>query len=216
MKRDLRLLAGAAFGLLLSLSSVGIGVWLGAIHTAEDLDMFTLSLLSVIGSWLSGVATLVAVVVALYIANKQLRTTYLYDSVRVMHHAMMVVNDLRGRLLYFRTTLVEGGRPLVALTNNASMISKRYESLFDRDLCKVLPGPVIDKISGMSGSFFGIEAMTTYVASSLRNELHTMLGTPLIDIEVQKASVSSLLAELDELFSMLQHERSLLEERKAR
>ena len=216
MKRDLELFSGAALGIFVSLSSVGIGVWIAAGHTAEDLDKFTFSLLSVIGSWLSGIATLVAVVVALHIANKQLRTTYVFDSVRVIHHAMMVVNDLRDRLHYLQITLTEGGRPLVALTSNASIISKRYESLIDRDLCKVLPGPVIDKISSMSGSFFGIEGLALGVASSMRNELHTMLSTPSAGVEVQNAAMSSLLAELDELFSMLQHERSLLEAREFR
>src|SRR5262245_10553750 len=133
MRINFGLITGFCIGLIATLFAFGLGIWTATSHTAEDLDKFAISLLSMLGSWVSGIGTLGAIIAALYVAREQIRDNKVQDAVRCIHHAMAITNDLRGRVHYLRTTLAEGGRPLIALTANAESISRRYEALYDRD-----------------------------------------------------------------------------------
>jgi hypothetical protein len=210
MRVDYKLVAGFAVGLVTSLLSFGVGIWMATGHTADDLDKFAFSLLSMLGSWVSGIGALGAVVVALYVAVMQIRDAKMQDAVRCIHHAMAIANDLRSRVHYLQTTLVAGGRPLAALTLNVEAISRRYEALYDRDLYRHLPGPVIDKITGMSASFFGIETLATGIASALKNEQHAQLRPAQNVGEAQINAFELLVKDLDDLFTELQVERKKL------
>lgn len=211
MRFDYRLFSGLAFGLIVSLLSFGIGIWTSAGHTAEDLDRFAFSLLSTLGSWLSGIGTLGAVVIALYVPVMQIRNAKVQDSVRCIHHAMAIAIDLRSRVSYQQMMLVEGGRPLAALTLNVDTMSRRYETFYDRDLYKHIPGTVINRITEMSASFLGIEALTIAIASMLKNDLHARLPCMPTECIDQAKAFESLLKDLNELLKELQLERSKLE-----
>jgi hypothetical protein len=203
MHKDHRFIAGIAFGFVVCLLSFGVGIWVAVGHTAEDLDKFAFSLLSVLGSWVSGIGALGAVVVALYVANKQIRDAKIQDAVKCIHHSMAIVNDLSARLKYLQTTLVTGDRPLAALTRNAESISRRYEALYDRDIYRHLPGSVIDQITNMSASFFGIDALVACIASALKNEPHFQLKSGSQVDDVQLAAFATLQSDLDDLFTAL-------------
>ena len=207
---DYKLAAGLAVGLITSLVSFGIGIWMAAGRTAEDLDKFAFSLLSMLGSWVSGIGALAAVAVALYVASMQMRDAKMQDAVRCIHHAMAIANDLRSRVHYLQATLVDGGRPLAALTLNVEAILRRYETLYDRDLYRHLPGPVINRITGMSASFFGIEMLAAGIVSELKNEQNASLRPARNVGEGQVQAFDLLAKDLEDFFTELQVERSKL------
>ncbi|PKO77739.1 MAG: hypothetical protein CVU21_06745 [Betaproteobacteria bacterium HGW-Betaproteobacteria-15] len=101
--------------------------------------------------------------------------------------------------------MIEGNRPLGALTQNADTIEKRYEALYDRELYRFLPGDVIDAIGAMSGSMFGLSALVAGIASAFDNKAHQMLPP---DKSNSRAAIvhecESLEVQLDGLFSRFQ------------
>lgn len=208
---DKKILISAIVALLTNTISLTAGLWLGAARTAEDLDKFVLPLLSMLGGWVSGIGSLAAVGVALYIAGIQIRDARVQDAVRCIHHAMALINDLKSRVKYLQRTLVEGGRPIAALTQNMDAISRRYEALYDRDLYRHLPGSLVEKITGMSGSFSGIDALVTGIASAFKNEQHAYLPSNRNPTETQDKAFEQLIKDLDDLFTGLQVERSKLQ-----
>lgn len=121
---------------------------------------------------------------------------------------MAVINDLRGRVRFVKIALTEGNRPLIAVTQNAEAIQKRYEALYDRELYRYLPGEVIDAIVAMSGSVFGLSALVAGLASALGNSGHYMLpaGTS-IDRGTLGQSISDLESELGALYSQFENLR---------
>ena len=119
-----------------------------------------------------------------------------HDIVRVTHHCIAVINDLRGRVQFMKLGLVDGNRPLVGITQNAEAIQKRYEALYDRDLYRYLPGDVIDAIGSLSGSIFGLLVLVAEVTSALP-EKQGLILTLADSIKRQR---------LDELFSVLDSE----------
>jgi hypothetical protein len=135
-----------------------------------------------------------------------------HEIVRVTHHSMAVINDLRGRVRYMKIALSEGNRPLVALTQNAEAIQKRYEVLYDRELYRYLPGTVIDGIVALSGAVFGLSALVAGVASALDGKEHAV--TPAgnsTDRSVLVQAISELESELDALFSQVENLRATVE-----
>lgn len=127
------------------------------------------------------------------------------DVVRCIHHSMALVNDLRSRVGYMKLALVEGNRPLGALTQNADTIEKRYEALYDRELYRFLPGDVSDAIGAMSGSMFSLSALVAGIASAFDNKAHQMLPP---EKSGSRAAIvqacESLEVQLDGLFSRFQ------------
>ncbi len=134
------------------------------------------------------------------------------DIVRVTHHTMAMINDLRGRVRYMKIALSEGNRPLVALTKNAETIQNRYEALYDRELYRYLPGSVIDTIVSLSGSVFGLSTLIEGVASVLGGKGHAVI--PPDDATNREGliqTISKLEFELDALFSQVESLRSTVE-----
>ncbi len=134
------------------------------------------------------------------------------DIVRVTHHSMAVINDLRSRVSYMKITLSEGHRPLVALTQNAETIQRRYETLYDRELYLYLPGSVIDAIGALSGAVFGLSTLVAAVASALDGKGHLIIpsgNTP--DQLALVQAISNLESELDALFSQVAGLRAAVE-----
>lgn len=98
-----------------------------------------------------------------------------HDIVQVTHHSIAVINDLRGRVHYMKIALSEGNRPLIALTQNAEAIQRRYEALYDRELYRYLPGSVIDAIVDLSGAFSGLSILVAGLASALDGKEHLII-----------------------------------------
>lgn len=218
MRKFVRFAVGAATGLVIVAVAFGLGMWSAAAHTADDLDKFGFQLWTLVGTWVSGLATLAAVIAALVIAHRQAEisnnqiaeqrlTDHVDEGVRCLHHSMLVVNDLRNRVPYLKKCLVEGGRPLAAIRLNAQALQRRYESLHDRELYRHLPGPTIDKIGALSGDFMGIEVlvdMLTAIHNGVSNAPVAALGHPPENFEY-------LPAALDELYTALEEERVKLD-----
>ena len=183
--------------------SFAIGASFVANVPGDDPNKLVIPLLTMLGGWVSGLGTLIAVVASLYIAHQQSTDSRKQDAIRCIYHAMALVNDLRSRVHSFETTILNGGRPLVVLTRNAETIVRRYETLFDRDLYKHLPGHVVDQITGMSGSVFGLEIVTMMQSASLGDKPNFILPkrTPSED---ELSPCTKLLKDLDALFTELQ------------
>lgn len=199
----LRLFIRATLVVFIAFISFAIGAAFVAQVPGDDPNKLVIPLLTMLGGWVSGLGTLIAVVASLYIAHQQSTDSRKQDAIRCIHHAMALVNDLRSRVGYFETTVLNGGRPLVALTRNVETIVRRYEALLDRDLYKHLPGNVVDQITGMSGSVFGLETWTMVQSASLGDKPNFILPkrTP---SESATIPCTKLLKELDEMFTELQ------------
>ena len=133
------------------------------------------------------------------------------EIVRVTHHTLALLNDLRGRVHYMGTMLSEGNRPVVALTKNAEYIQKRYEALFDREIYDHLPGPVIDRIIGLSGSVFGLSVLAAELASTLGRKGYVPSPNNTNDRVKLVQSTSKLGSELDDLFTAVSSLRTQVE-----
>lgn len=134
------------------------------------------------------------------------------DVVRVTHHSLAVINDLRGRLRYMRIALLEDSRPLAAIRQNAEALQLRYDCLYDRDLYRYLPGPTIDAITKLSGSFFGMSVLVATLSSSMDGKEH--LSVPVVESKARTSlteAFTSMESELDSLFSQIQAIRASVE-----
>jgi hypothetical protein len=105
--------------------------------------------------------------------------------------------------------LIEGNRPLVALTQNTEVIQRRYEALYDRELYKYLPGDVVDAIVGLSGSVAGI-CMLTATATSVTGGIshNPILSKTRTDHPELFQGITKLEAKLDQLYDQIEKLRS--------
>ena len=194
----LQLKAFIAIGLLVcALLVFSMGVAVGAVYSGNDFNNILMPFLSMTGSWASGIGALVAVVAAVQIATAQMKDARLQGSVRCAHYAITLVDDLLARVEYKRRMLAEGGRPIAALFVNADAIDRRYEGLFVQEQYLYLPGPAIDIMKRLSGSFFCLKVMTEYLQSSLTAAPHTVLPANL-------GSAKAICTQLDDLLTELQ------------
>ncbi|MFK3738306.1 hypothetical protein [Massilia sp. TN1-12] len=195
-------------------ASIAIGtsvaLWRNAVHASTETEYkIWLDMLSLLGSWTSGIGAVVAAWVALHIANQQRRDSILLDRVRALHHTMAIVNDLRLRVHYLGKSLKEGSKPLAAITGNSLALMRRYEALYDRDLYSGIDGTIIERITKLSGSFFGIETAVAVISSHLDHKAHVNIpplganGAPPTD---------KLYNELDDLYTALEESRKNLEQ----
>lgn len=124
------------------------------------------------------------------------------DVVRCIHHSMALIKNLQNHVGYMKLALAEGNRPLVALTQSADAIQKRYEALYDRELYQFLPGDVSDAIDAISGHVFGLSALVAGIASALDNKEHQMIPPTTSGNRTSLIQVAEALeAKLDALFS---------------
>lgn len=203
--QKLSLIAGFFLGsVTVSILSAALGFAFGVDSTGEGLNQNIIPILSMVGGWISGGGALFAAVVALRIAENQAKHEHQQDAIRCIHHSLAIINDLRGRVYSMRLMLTEGRHPLAALTKNAETIQRRYESLYDRDIYRHAPGHVVDLITGMSGSFFGLSVLVDGIASSQNIAPHKPISLP-SDGSTQSISSTLLKLEgqLDELFTQL-------------
>lgn len=162
-------------GVLIGTLGFCLGASMTAYENGDDLNKFVLPFLSMVGTWVSGLGALAAVFAALRIASRQAAEQRIQTTIKCVHHSMAVVNDLRSRVRYQRMVLSRGGVPLAALTTNASGIEKRYEALYDREIYQYLCGSLVDRITTLAGSVFGLYALSIAVAAKLENQPHTTI-----------------------------------------
>lgn len=201
--QKLSLMAGVVLGFVtVAILSAALGFAFGVDSTGEDLNQNIIPILSMVGGWVSGIGALFAGVVALWIAENQAKHEHQQDAVRCIHHSLAIINDLRGRVHSMRLMLTEGRRPLAALTKNAEAIQRRYEALYDRDIYRHAPGHVVDLITSMSGSFFGLSVLVDGIASSQNIAPHQPISLPSDDsTQPIFSTLFELEGELDELFT---------------
>lgn len=206
------LAVGAVLGAAtISILSAAIGFAFGVDTPGDDLNKNVIPLLSMVGGWVSGIGALVAAIVALKIAENQTKHEHQQSAVRCIHHSLAIINDLRGRVHYMRLMLSEGKRPLLALTRNAGGIEKRFEMLFDREIYRHVPGHIVDAITNMSGSIFGLSTLAEGIASAVNIKPHDHIPAP--TDEARQPIIIKLKQiedELDELFTQFAKVREQL------
>lgn len=163
-----------------------------------------------LAAWVQAIGATVAIGIAIWVPYQQKLQAVLEGKVRSFHHAMAIVNDLRGRVTYLHQIYAEGNRPLAALTTTSATLLRRYETLYDRDLYAFMPGPIVDRITAMSGSFNGIEASVALRSSQLDNKPHAMLLPHAWPEGV--SPFEQLYQNLDDLFTHLEAEANALRE----
>lgn len=134
------------------------------------------------------------------------------DIVRITHHLLSVISDLRSRVGYAISTLREGGKPLIALTENAAAIEKRYEVFFDREVYRFLSGETVALIGCMSGHVFGLATLAKALAEIYSGKPNIIISAS-EDLTSKNAieGLESLLKDLDVLDSQIRQLRGTLE-----
>lgn len=131
------------------------------------------------------------------------------DIVRVTHHLLIVISDLRDRVGYAIGMFRDGGRPLIALIENAAAIEKRYESLLDREVYRFISGETIGLIGSMRGHVFGLAVFAKGLDQDKPNTI-----IPTSDDPTRKKMIEgleSLLKGLDVLDVQVRQLRGTLE-----
>ncbi|MCS4509121.1 hypothetical protein [Xylophilus ampelinus] len=129
-----------------------------------------ISVLSMVGTWFAGVGAIYAAWTALRIAkdqtksakvlvDRQIHAVRISDAIKGAHHSIAVVNDIRGRITFIEQCFIRGDRSIIVFITAVEGLLRRYESLYDRDLYRSMPGPIVDQITGLSGRTFGLEAV---------------------------------------------------------
>lgn len=128
---------------------------------------------------------IIAALLVVRVANRQITYGTLtraddkrQDLVRVTHHLIAIIQDMRQRVGYLHS-LLDGGKatPLV-LDQITTTIERRYESLMEPDAYKYLPGPCIDIIVSISGSIFGLATMAKGVSQmAAANPIYSATGS---------------------------------------
>lgn len=174
-----------------------VGVAFGAVYSGDDFNSILMPVLSMTGTWASGIGALVAVIAAVQIATSQMKEVRLQGSVRCAHYAITLVDDLLNRVEYQKKMLAEGGRPIAALFVNADAIARRYEGLFVQEQYLYLPGPAIDTMKSLADGFFGLNVMTEYLKSLLTAAPHTSLPANLESAKPICEQLDALCRDLD-------------------
>lgn len=159
-------------------------------------------------------AVLVATVASRLLTHNKIVREYdrQQDIVRITHHLIVVVSDLRDRVRFAVSSFRDGGRPLISLIENAVAIEKRYEVLIDREAYCFLSGESMELIGRMSGHVFGLAVFAKALAEIFRDKPNTMIPTS-EDPEREKMieNLGSLLKDLDALEDQIRQLRGTLE-----
>ena len=80
-------------------------------------------------------------------------------------------------------------------------ILTRYETLFDRELYRYLPGPIVDQIKEMSGSITGLNIMVTLIATQYQNNPNAHVVVPAAR---EPKPFEDLFSDLDDLYTAIE------------
>lgn len=159
-------------------------------------------------------ALLVAKVASRFLAHNDIvrEDNRRQDIVRVTHHLLVVISDLRDRVGYAIGMFRDGGRPLIALIENADVIEKRYEVFLDREAYRFLNGETAELIGRMSGHVFGLAILAKALAEIYRGKPNIII--PASEVQTSKKVIEGLellLKDLDVLDAQIRQLRGTLE-----
>jgi hypothetical protein len=171
-----------------------------------------------LAAWVQAVGSIAAIIGSFAVAEKSHRDAIERDRqtavenefnrrrqniVRITHHLIATINDMRSRVHYVETTLTRSDRPLAAVIANVKVLQTRYESLFDREAFEYLPGPAIDLLSNMSGSFFGMLTLFGSLEGFVQKNPGLLFKNEGEDRSKLIDSTKKLFGELDALLDMV-------------
>lgn len=167
-----------------------------------------------LAAWVQAVGSIAAIIGSFSVAEKSHRDAIERDRqtavenefnrrrqniVRITHHLIATINDMRSRVHYVETSLTRSDRPLAAVIANVKVLQTRYESLFDREAFEYLPGPTIDLLSNMSGSFFGMLTLFSSLEGFVQKNPGLLFANDGQDRSKLIDSTKKLFGELDAL-----------------
>jgi hypothetical protein len=133
------------------------------------------------------------------------------DVVRITHHLLAVLMDLRQRVRFSVRALREESGPMIFLIENVNVIEKRYEVFLDREIYRFLAGETIELIGRMAGPIFSLAAFTKALAEICRDN-SAIIATSGGDAANESIKqLESLLKDLDILEEQIRHLRGTLE-----
>lgn len=133
------------------------------------------------------------------------------DVVRITHHLLAVIIDLRQRVKFSVRALREENGPLIFLIENVNVIEKRYEVFLEREIYRYLTGETIELIGRMSAPIFGLAAFTKALAEICKDNsaIIKTSGSDAANGSIQQ--LESLLGDLDDLEEKIRQLRGTLE-----
>jgi len=135
------------------------------------------------------------------------------DIVRITHHLIAIIMDLRNRVEYSKDSFKKSVEPPVSVIvsiENAVVIEKRYEVLFDREAYRFLSSESVELISRMSASIFTLVVTTKSWSVGGEDKRSALLAS--ISTTEQDEAVAMLDALLKDLNALEQQVRQLREE----
>lgn len=139
------------------------------------------------------------------------------EIVQVTHHLIAITKDLKQRVGYVKKLLSDGDKPAFALVEIAKSVESRYESLYERDLYRYLPGNCVDIITNISGSVYGIITLAIGIdVVTSQNKMTALKDIPNNGTKPPIESITKLEAELKELIDELFSLRTSLEKEKSK
>jgi len=188
----------------------------------DEYEKYGFQIASVAGSWVSALATLAAVIAAMYAVWAQIResrrlaaeeriASIFHSRGACFSHSMAVINQLRGRLKFIQRTIIEGGRPAFAIPANANKLSSLFDQLLDRENFHHLPGPIVDAIGDLAGSIFGVEMLAQGIfLPYAENQARMLPARP--DLAGLSETFNETDKKLDDLFTMFENSRKEVDE----
>lgn len=134
------------------------------------------------------------------------------DIVRITHHLIAIVSDLRNRVEFAVNSFRDGGRPLIVLIENAVAIEKRYEVLLDREAYRFLSSESVVLIGRMSGQIFSLALVAKTFAEMFRDNSNVLIPaseSPSTGKMIE--GYESLLNDLDALEDQIRQLRETVE-----
>lgn len=165
--------------------------------------------------------TLTSAMIVTRIANRLIEKEKIFreenkiiEIVQITHHSIAISIDLKQKVGYAKTLLSNGDQPAFAFLEIAKSIESRYESLYEKDLYKYLPGKFVDIITNISGSVFGLVALANgiNIATSqnrmvaLRNFPNSANNNPVENFNTLEQNLQELIDLLFDLRTSLKQE----------
>jgi hypothetical protein len=139
--------------------------------------------------------------------------------VRVTHHLIAIVSDLRTRIQYTQTKLYDEKTVPVVLRSNAQTISNRFEQLYERDNFEHLSPEATRAIHDLSGAIFGLTALMQELAAMReRNPDPAYIASHILPMALQSKQATTfetMVTDLNRLEDDLRQLRSTIEQKKS-
>lgn len=127
--------------------------------TSSCLDNFFSSISTLTKNSIPLLAALLATLVAdrhLIHNSIMLENERIFEVVQVTHRYIAITQDLESKIAFLKSSMTRGGFTLAGYIVVCDSIESRYESYFEKDIYKHLPGDAVNIINSMSGSIMGL------------------------------------------------------------